>query len=111
MLPVPPCTPGLRSCCSQLGEGQLLTLGPANPGCCQECSVHPWGTVTDSTKKPDLTAFWEHISGQSILSSPFKASWWFQEGTRCLCSSAGFVAALFLPLSYSKRELQPCLVL
>lgn len=63
-------TPGLCSCCSRLGEGQLLTLGTVNPGCFQECSVHPWGTVTDSTEEPARAAFWGHIFGQSTLKQP-----------------------------------------
>lgn len=103
-----PCTPGLCSCCSQLGEGQLLTLGPVSPGCFQECSVHLWGTVTDSTKYGFLgTHFWpEHPEA-----APLKHPGGFRRGHLCLCSSVDFVAALFLPLSCSKGELQPCLVL
>lgn len=49
------------------------------------------------------------LKASRLLSRQPRCQGWLQEGTRCRCSPAGFVAVLFLSLPRSKGELQPCL--
>lgn len=103
--PSSPCTPGLCSRCSQEGEGWLLSLGPADPGCFRGCSVHPSGTVTDSPKRTSAASFlglcfWPEHPDRAPLKHPGcsagspAARGGCRRGRWCLCSPAGFVALL-----------------